>query len=386
MGDEGRLGRLMGRRKVLSLSLGAAGVSAALAACAPARRDQATPVSIVTETATSKTVLPARPLPASPTITSEATASISSEESWRKLSPLGRIQRLQILSYPSIEKFDARKELILASAQFYCEQTLCKIKPEEMASNVFFVSPTRFIEEAEKDLAIKLSNEEREDQLRTRVEMVNKENKSFINIDLHSRIIDEIKKSQPDVVRQLGNRDLITVFNKSLFFHLFSHMNQTKTVYSFDPFSLRGIPTKRGRINIPEMGRLEGFTFVGRQDGTQIFIHGAKEAVTELTANILGRKTGAYLSLITEYNNGAGLIQMFNQKAGITDEEFLSYVNGTSSIKDFLRKWGSIKNSSVSEEKAALLGLVLIGLYTDGVIKYEDARRGAESYLSPQSK
>lgn len=120
MGDEARLGRLLGRRKALALSLGATGATAVMAACNPPHREP-TPAPVptrgvrpvvATETAVSKTALPARPFPESPTIRSETT--VFSEEAWRKLTPLERIQRLQTLSYPTIEKFDARKRINLS--------------------------------------------------------------------------------------------------------------------------------------------------------------------------------------------------------------------------------------------------------------------------------
>ena len=178
--SEARIAGRIGRRAiVLARLLPLAAVAAGCLPPRPSPTAKEPTISPATPTA-DRRFFPTVPVatPAAPRVESSPiivkVSEITSVNEWNTLPALVRIQRLQILSYPSIEKFDARKELVLASAQFYCEQTQCKIKPEEMANNVFFVPPTRFIEEVEKDAGRKFTKEEVEDQLRTRPEMVNK--------------------------------------------------------------------------------------------------------------------------------------------------------------------------------------------------------------------
>lgn len=376
--SEAKLARRMGRRATMLAPL--LPLVAAFVACSPRRGEPTPPRPSLATSTTERKFFPKVP------IVTPAAPRVESSPEWNQLPAFIRIQRLETLLYPSIEKFDARKELILASAQFYCEQTKCKIKPEKMADSIFFVSPSQFIEEVEKDFERKLSDEEREDQLKTRPEIVNRKNESFINKDLIDEFMEFAKRDNPEGVRQLGNLDFKTVYTKSLLFHIFSHMNQIDSVYSFSGFSLRGIRTKTRVINVPNIDRLEGFAFVGETEGKQSFyINGTHEAVTELTAITIGKKSGIYLSIVPRFNRGAMLIDMFNNRSGITDQEFLEYANGTRPIKDFLTKWGRLKNASMPDEKAAILALAHIGLFVDGFMEYQETRQDVENLLRQQA-
>lgn len=330
-------------------------------------------VSTITPPGVVKTVIPA-----------ETRIKILGED-WVRLTPQERISKLEFKSYPDIPNFDPREELKLSTAQFYCEATKCKISPEEMANNISFVAPSRFLEEAQKDVGRNYTQEEIEFTLNTRLEMVNKDNKSFINVDFYKRTLKELREHNPEAVRQLEPRDFETVVEKSLFIHIYSHMNQTEEMYSFDRFSLV-IPSKDGPIKIPSINRLNGFTFEGvREDGSPVFINGAKEAITERTSVIIGRKT-SYISFASGYNDGAILVDMLNKKSGISDEEFLEYANGTRSIDELLGRWGAIKNPSKPDKKAAILALGSIGLYVDGIFSFDSAKESIEDWLKPSTQ
>lgn len=313
------------------------------------------------------------------------------ESAWQNLSARDKINRLELKQYPSIPNFDTSKELRSATAQFYFETTKYKINPEEMAANIFFVSPSKFLEEAQKDAqrdgGKPLSQEEIEDTLTSRLEMVSKDNHSFINIDLYKKSLKLLKDHNPEVVKQLGNRDFDTVVEKSVYLHIFSHMTQTKKPYSFNGFSII-IPSQNGPIRVPDMNQLIGFDFKGlREDGSSpVYINGAKEAVTEITAIIVGKKGGGYISIVDRYADGALFINMLNEKSGISDEEFLEYANGTRSIEDLFKRWGSIKNHANPDKKAAILALATVGLYTQGIIgSYDEAKKRVEDRLKPST-
>lgn len=306
------------------------------------------------------------------------------EADWAKLSAFERIQRLEFKQYPTIEGFSATNELKLASAQFYCQETKCEMTPGEMANNIFFVSPFQFIEEAQKDVGREYTQQEIENQLNTRVEMVDKDNKSFINIELYNKTLKLLRAQNPEIVKQLGLRDFDTVVEKSLFLHICSHMNQTKEQYSFNPFSLV-LPSKNGPIKVPKVDKLDGFTFVGiREDGSPAVINGAREAITERSAINIGKKAGDYLPIGRRYSDGALLIDMLNKRSGITNQEFLEYANGTRTIRELLRKWGSIKNPSNPDEKGAVRELAMVGLYVDGFLTKEQALQSVNDWLKPE--
>lgn len=307
------------------------------------------------------------------------------EEGWARLTPQERISKLEPKSYPDIPNFDSREELKLATAQFYCEETNCAKDPKEMADNIFFVSPDRFLEEAQKDVGRKYTQEEKESALNTRLEIMNKHHQSFINVDSYERNIKKLMENNPEVVSQLEPRDFKTVVEKSLFLHIYAHMNQTEEIYTFDGFSMT-LPSKDGPIKVPNIDKLNGFTFEGvRKDGSPVFINGAKEAITEQTAIIIGRETG-YVSFGHRLHEGALLVDMLNKRSGITDEEFLEYANGARSLDDLFSRWGAIKNPSNPDKKAAILALAAIGLYVDGIFSFEDALVSIDTWLKPSSQ
>lgn len=308
--------------------------------------------------------------------------AISAESLWQNISARERINSLELKQYPPIPNFDSSKELRSATAQFYLETTRYKINPDEMAANIFFVSPPRFLEEAQKDAGRQFSKEEIDDTLNFRLEMINTTtNQSFINIDLYKKILELLKTHNPEVVKQLGIRDFDTVVEKSLYLHIFSHMTQTEEMYSFDGFSLKG-----GNLNVPSVDKLIGFTFQGvREDGSPFFINGAKEAITERTAIIVGKKSGDYISFGSFYSDGAILIDMLNEKSGINDEEFIEYAKGIRPIDELFERWGSIKNRANPDKKAAIMALATIGLYVDGVLgSYDEVKNGVENRLKPK--
>lgn len=328
-------------------------------------------------------VVPTRPTIS--TVIPESTRGIITEGNWTSLTSQERISKLELKSYPDIPNFDPREELKLATAQFYCQVTKCNTSPEDIANNIFFVTPSRFLEEAQKDIGRKYTKEETEKELNTRPEMVNKDKQSFINIELYDKIVQELEKYNPDVVRQLGSRDFKTVLEKSLFIHIFSHMNQTEESYFFDGFSMT-LPSRDGLIKVPSIDKLDGFTFEGvREDGSPFFINGANEAITERVSVIVGRKID-YISFATGYNDGALLVDMLNKKSGISDQEFLEYANGARSMDELFTRWGSVKNPSNPDKKAAILALASIGLYVDGIFSFDSAKQSLDEWLKPSSK
>ncbi len=291
---------------------------------------------------------------------------VTSLQEWQGVPSLTRIQELELKRYPSFAEFDGTKELAMATAQFYCEQTTCKTSAKEMGGNIFFVSPERFIEEAQKDVGRTLSQAEINDQLDNRLEMVsNKTKQSFINSDLLKQVMERTKQESPDVVASLQKKgiDFETVYKKSLFFHIYAHKAQQENTYTFAPFSMQ-IPTKtEGTIKVPRIGTLEGFTFVGeRENGKPIYINGAKEAVAERDAQIVGSRSGPYLTLA--YKDSAGLVAQLNRLSGVSDNEFLAVAHGQKDVAEMFKKWATL-NKTKPDERTGVLALAAVGLQID---------------------
>lgn len=345
---ESRLGRL--------LSAGIIALELAAGACSPQQERQVFPT-------------PTRPAAvAGPQAPERAPLVASSLEEWRTAPSLTRIQELELKRHPSFAEFDSRQELALASAEFYCEQTKCNVDPKQMAQNIFFVTPNKFLEEAQKDVNRVFTEAERNDQLETRLEMVNeKTGESFVNSDLLKQLVERAKQDSPDTAATLQRRnvDFETVYIKSLFFHVYAHMNQRKDTYTFSPFSMI-VPTRtEGLIKVPRIGKLEGFTFVGeREDGKPFYINGAKEGITERDAQIVGNRSGSYMTLTPDYRDVAGIIAQLNRMSGITDDEFLNIAHGHQDVKNMFQKWATL-NKNRPDEKTGVLALVAAGLQID---------------------
>lgn len=278
--------------------------------------------------------------------------------------------------YPPSANLDTRQELVSATAQFYCEETKCKKHPGKMAMNVFFLPQDAFIQQLKKERVDNdVSQEEQEG-----IEFTTK-NKSqvFINETVVGGIGGQVRQTRPDIVRTLGKRDVDVVTVKSILIHAFGHVNISKELYYFDPFSLR-VPKEVGPINFMQIG--EGFNLVGlKSDGSPFVLSGADEAMTELNGKIIGGTKDAYLGLIGEYTNGANMLDAIIKKANISSQEFTQYVSGELPKKSFLQKVGALKNPSQPDEKAALLALATIALHVDDLTSRSEAERGVEEWL-----
>lgn len=306
------------------------------------------------------------------------TPSISfSENEWISLSALEKIQNLERRRYPTIEHFDPVKEMILATAQFYCEQTICRISPEETVSGTFFVDSEGFINQFQKRVGRNLTEAEKERELRQRLEFVTDTNQIFINEPFYQQLIHDFSRlptrGQPvDIDTAMG-------FTKSLFLHAFSHTNSTNERVSFEAFSIR-LPRGIGA----NLTHLEGFDIIGEfiEGGAgPFYIKGAEEAKAELNAVIIGERSGGYLSIVPEYSAGLSLIKSVNRRANISDQEFLEYVSGDRPLREFLRRWGSLKNRFQPDEKAAVMALAVVGIRVQADIQHEEAIRAIENYL-----
>lgn len=304
---------------------------------------------------------------------------VDSKERWKNLPAFDRIQKLEAVDYPKVPNFDPLSELTLAAAQFYCEETKCKKSPSEIRKNVFFLSENVFLQELERELGRSLTPSEKQKEESERVEIVTRDSQILVNRKAFRLFVEAVIGDQPRPVDNRQKKEIEATVMKSMLFHAFSHISGTKRVYNFSPFSLT-----IGRIRVPEIGRLEGFKFIGRQENReQFYIKGADEAITDLAAMTIGGRTGVYISP-QRYSEGAGIVQELNRRSGISRDEFLQYVNGEFPQEKLLQKWGALKNPLNPDEKAAILALASIGLYVDGIYRYEDMLSGVHAWLGVQ--
>lgn len=301
---------------------------------------------------------------------------------WKQLSPLERIRNLEAKNYASIPDFQPKRELILASAQFYCQETKCKRPAKDITEDVYFLPPEEFLLKVEEELGRRANQWQDVYYRHSVLEITSQNGLIFINRNVLNNTITELKNF-PAITDALDGRDFEAVLLKSILFHSFAHANGSQEITNFPPFLL---PFSLGTPILIE--RMKGFRFVTRQaDGTETFVGGANEAITELTATYLANRTGKYLSPggFGSYASGASFIAQLNKRAGISQEEFLLYAGGEFPVGDFFQRWGAIKNPSQPDKQAAIIAFSAIGSHVQGMINPEETQMIINILLNPGS-
>ncbi len=284
-------------------------------------------------------------------------------EGWQKLPAKDRITRLEFKKYPGFSDFDVIKELSSAVAQYYCQVIHCNKPLAKLEQGVFITETYRIIQEIEADNERKLTEVERKGLGDETTEMTGiKSGLVLINKDKLAREVEGFRTNNPNTAAALKEADIYTVLLKSLFFHGFTHVNMDKSSFAISPINLPGffsVPTTFDTVS-------EGFIFSGRQaNGELVTIHGGDEAITDYIATFAGQDTGAGYLGVPQYISGIRLIEMLNNRAGISPQEFISYCTGRRPKREIFRKWGALKNPAQPDEQAALTALLTIGLRVD---------------------
>lgn len=299
-------------------------------------------------------------------------------QSWESLTPSARIKLIEERGFnrKAYEKnLDPKNELVLAVAQFYCQQTQCLRSPEEMAKNVKFLDTFQFVNEFEKEEGRPLTPAERDDARNKRAEITTQDRRVLFNVPLVEQLIEGYRLYNPALVARLGEADLEAKIYGSILFHAFTHANAARRQWQFDGFS-----TRIGDVGI-NFDKMRGFQFEGRRENGQSFvIGGADEAMTELTARVIGERVSPYISFADRYGDGMDLIAQICRTAGISGAEFIRY-NNELPQEQLLNKWGALKDPANPDQKGAILALASIGLYVDGILSIEDAQKAIGQYL-----
>ena len=298
-------------------------------------------------------------------------------DKWKTQSPTTRLQLLETEKAP-IAASEVRKEIAIAVGETICAQMKCSVMPEEMAARLHFLAPEDFLNQLEKTIGVKFNESDRQRELTERLEFIGNDEQVNVNNMLWEKVNTTLS---PNVRAMLTGRNTAMVVGKSLDFHAFTHLVESKEEFFFSPFSF-----KVYGLAVPEVGKLVGLKFIGRaEDGSIIYLTGAHEASTELAAGIMAnRKAPLYTSLA--YDNGARLLAEINSKAGISDDQFLKVKDGSLNTKWYLEKIASIQNPRNSDIKKALLALALIALAQAGATNWVEARRGAFDWLTPDTQ
>lgn len=323
---------------------------------------------------------------------SRSLTSESPKTAWETLPAIERLKKLLSKEYPVFIGFDRQKEVTLATAQAYCEHTKCNVSFEELIRKTHYIDEKTYVEKVIKEESIRrLTPEEIKEIEKTRKQgfaLASSSGEIYINKDALNRSVETISVKQPDIIRQIGNKDIRTVEEINIQVHEWTHENRSNAKeepITFDGFSIR-LPGRQSPVNFDI---LDNFDLQGKDSqGVRYFITGGNEAITDFATLILvRRKMGLYYRSNPYYGQGANLIEKLNKMADISDEEFLRHVNGELSSVDLLIKWGAFKRDpSRTDLKEGIRALTMVGLAVQGLIVFQDAERDINLRLKLQHK
>jgi len=295
------------------------------------------------------------------------------EAQWSALQPAQRLDLLEREQAPF--GVDVQREIATAVGEIICGQMKCKITPAEMAGNLYFLAPPDFLAHLEETIVITIPEDQKRRELAQRLEFIGIDGQVYVNNPLWG----SVNVNLPQNVRVgLTGRNTAMVLGKSLDFHAFTHLVESKEEFSFDPFSLIVYG-----IRVPRVGKMNGLKFEGvDEQGKKIYLIGAHEASTELAAGIMAnRKAPPYTSLA--YKEGAQLLAEVNRMAGISDDEFLKVKDGSLNTEWYLRKIAAVQNPRNPDIKNAILALATIALAQASATTWQEARKGVVEWLTP---
>lgn len=349
----------------------AGAIAMALNGCGPVRQEPdpikpvlpPTPTSQVQKPEVKPTVLVIKP-----------ESTVVSRETWKILSSKERIQLLEAKKYPtaSAEPFDPTKELVQASAEFFCETIGCTVPPSEMANKVRFLETEDFIKEAEKDLNRQYTEQEKNTIRSGGLEKVTQDKTILMHKTLFEKIAHEQNASQSESIKQLQreNIDFQTAHTKSILFHAFGHFVESSGAYIPDsPVTIPHPQTKE----ILTVVKIDNHLVSSRVRDQSFSVSGGSEAFTDWISSYVSRKASRHVGITGNYDIGRAYITQLKQFANISDEELIDYHTGRKPIKEFIHKLGSIKDPKNPNEESGLRIYGIVALATSEVITREVA-------------
>lgn len=305
-------------------------------------------------------------IPASPSFQS------ATEATWNALPSVEKLKKLELRDFSQIREYNLDREISIATAQFYCEQTKCNSSASQMAASVSYLGEDEFIDKLGIETQKQYSKQDISEKEWLAFTTKNRDN-IYIDQTLLYKVIQKINKTQPEIAKKLGKKDLEIVIKKSILIHEFTHRNLHPQFKTFSAFSL-SLPSYDQPINF---NQLYGFEISGKsQDEKKVFyIEGGDEAVTERATQIIARKSESYIGVVQEFSSGASFVQQLNTKAGVTNDEFLKYLNGQLASEELVKKWGK------GDFKKGIMMLAAIGLNVQGFTSTKETQRFIDNIL-----
>ena len=373
---ETRIGRnLKNRAGGVGLVISAGLMAAAGSACLKDNLIN-TPTPIIR---TVPTVEPTIQLIPTPTLESKQKIAVPTPESpkaqWDKLPALERLKRLRA-NNSNLEGFDRQDEDTRAVVEFFCQNVMCSIPPDEIIENHFVYVDSTNISQKLKERGFDLTDSQisqEEESMSFVIQKPPPDNPNttiFINSDVIGREAKRAVEEQP----KLGE---IPNFEAYL-------TQKTK----FISLGYLNIPNEELALNEPfHYGDYYIYKFIGfrvgakDEKGDEVKLPGIRIAMAELLAQKISTKSGFKL-VNTTYKDGVELLSQLVSAAGISDQEFMEYTDGQRSISEFVERIGSLKkNESYDSQSVGANAIIEVGFVTSGTKDKIAGKKYLESIL-----
>ena len=266
------------------------------------------------------------------------------ERRWKYLNPNEKI--LAIERHEAPHSVDPHLDLIKHVAEITKTKFRSKFSVEELVNKVKFVDTNglrRFVVEEYGDA---LSDEQVDKIVSSSIEMVSPTTQTvYFKTDGLPAFVEAVKKAPKSAIN-LGSSDPEILAKKSILFHAFSHVHESKEESIFSPVQI----ALNAAIN-----RSVGFHLSGvpNSDEKRVIYSGANEAMTDYSGRILCRESGQYIQP-GEYGGGMRIVQILSELFSIADRSYLDLYQGTREKQELFNIWTKRLTAESSEDRSAI--------------------------------
>lgn len=350
------------RRNVLKAGLGLAG-TALLSACGSGTPE---PFSRHTSTPISPTSTPTQePIPTSTQVPTPTPVETITPAVWNTLSTTDQVRAFEAETDPFAEEDEMLESWKLA-AEIYTSSLDINISAEELFQNVTVKS----IEEA---FEIYISHPERKQAVGNNGPESIHNVQAFVDFDTNRVIIIEgnydkhrNKGQSEETLRQMGIKDGSAMIDLATAFHEYTHIFEAREQLPIAQIDLR----REGFSDPIVLNTIEsGFQLRGHIEETtpRLFILGG-EGFTDAVNRMLLAELD-YTIKSNSYVYSAESILLINEKAGVSNEEYVEYLFGKKDRREFIDRWGALKRKNeYSNQEAGAFAVAYHNLHAYGLI------------------
>ena len=302
--------------------------------------------------------------------------NVTAQNEWSRMSAVQRIQALEYKKY-SFEPEVANREMVKAVAEVAIPRLGSTKNPQELTGNVHFSSPKEVADAIGLHTKTTLSPEQRQayeqTTIETAVQLDNAPHIYFNEVLFNGLITDFRGILNRDAAgrARIGDVSVPLFLRKNVLFHAFAHTQMTEQPYPLTPIQI-------GFREIPYLDKLHGFTFFGTaKDGTYAQFGGAMEGMTEAAKSIIAKGCGETV-LFPSYADTTHFIEKLNQRALISDADFIKYYTGQKPTAEMFERWGKETNGRMSKVDTGVQALFILSMLNDPRVNFNASQARQE--------